>query len=288
MQTAIMPMKRVWPDTSPVDLSIVASGSAGLTMPELAAMRKEPLSSFPTVLSPQLLRHSDEQTLSALVAVSKAMQRGDVAQWDFSNWAIVSSSRNLGRSAFAAVIERYRTEGPWGVSVQVIPHCTTHSIAGTISLALASHGPCIGAGSGSAGEVDALVSVASILRQKDWCGAWIVFSGWSPELAIDPTGQPTSDSICLAAAIAVTRQPSANALGRIRINVPAQSTATLVEESYGTLTDFLAGARGDHRSWSSPASSAVCVDVEFTRGIRCGHLDSPLACDCGLSEQETN
>jgi len=150
-------------------------------------MRKEPLSGFPKVLSPQLLRHSDEQTLSALVAVSKAMQRGDMANGlqQLGDCLLV---RHLGRSAFAAVIERYRTEGPWGVSVQVIPNCTAHSIAGTISLALSSHGPCIGAGSGSAGELDALVSVASILRQKDWCGAWIVFSGWSPELAIDPTG----------------------------------------------------------------------------------------------------
>jgi hypothetical protein len=268
MQTAIMPKKRVWPDTSPVELSIVASGSAGLTMTDLAAIRKEPMSCFPTILPPQLLRHSDEQTLSALVAVSKAMQRGDVAKWDFSSWGIVSSSRNLGRSAFAAVIERYRTEGPWGVSVQVIPHCTAHSIAGTISLALSSHGPCIGAGSGSAGELDALVSVASILRQKDWCGAWIVFSGWSPELAIDPTGRPTSDSICLAAAIAVMRQPSVRAVGRIRIKTQAHPTATLVDESSGTLTEFLAGERDDHSSWSSPVSSAVCIDVDFTRGIR--------------------
>ena len=32
MQTAIMPMKRVWPDTSPVELSIVASGSRFTTL----------------------------------------------------------------------------------------------------------------------------------------------------------------------------------------------------------------------------------------------------------------
>src|SRR5205823_5171037 len=137
---------------------------------------------------------------------------GAVAEADFSNWAIVSSSRNLGRSAFATVIDNYRSEGPWGVSVQVIPHCTAHAIAGTISLALASHGPCIGAGSGSVGELDALLSVASILRQANWCGAWVVFTGWSPELAIDLTGRPTSDSICLATAIAVMRRPTPNAL----------------------------------------------------------------------------
>jgi hypothetical protein len=266
MLSAIMPQKRVWPDASPVKLSIVAIGSARLTMPELAAIRNGSLSNFPTTLSPQLLRHSDEQTLCALVAVSKAMQHSALADLDFDNWAIVSSSRNLGRSAFAAVIDKYRTEGPWGVSVQVIPHCTAHAIAGTLSLALASHGPCIGAGSDANGELEALISVASILRRADWSGAWVVLSSWSPELVIDPAGKPISDSICLATAIAVTRRPWASSLGQIYIDAKPQPAVTLANEpSSVTLTEFLAGQSGDHGSWSSPNSSAMRIHVDFTR-----------------------
>jgi hypothetical protein len=280
--SAIMPQKRVWPPATPVKLAIVASGSARLTIPELAAIRSESLSSFPTTLSPQLLRHSDEQTLCALVAVSKAMQQSSMEDLDFDNWAIVSSSRNLGRSAFAAVIDKYRTEGPWGVSVQVIPHCTAHAISGTISLALASHGPCIGAGSGVNGELEALMSVASILRQADWSGAWVVFSGWSPELAIDPAGKPTSDSICLAAAIAVTLRPCASSLGQIYIKAKPQPAITLANEFPSvTLTEFLAGPSGDDGSWSSPNSSAIRIQVDFRRDPRSGYSDRSLAGERG-------
>src|SRR4051794_38541852 len=106
MQSATMPQKLIRPDTKAFELSIVARGSARLTMPELAAIRKESLTSFPTALSPQLLRHSDEQTLSALVAVSEAIKCSAIANSDFGNRAIVSSSRNLGRSAFATVIDK--------------------------------------------------------------------------------------------------------------------------------------------------------------------------------------
>ena len=282
MQSAMMPQKRAWPAAIPVKLAIVASGSARLTMPELAAIRSESLSSFPTTLSPQLLRHSDEQTLCALVAVSKAMQQSAIENLDFDNWAIVSSSRNLGRSAFAAVIDKYRTEGPWGVSVQVIPHCTAHAIAGTISLALASHGPCIGAGSGANAELEALMSVASILRQADWSGAWVVFSGWSPELAIDPAGKPTSDSICLAAAIAVTLRPRASSLGQIYIEAKPQPAVTLANEFPSvTLTEFLVGPSGDHGLWSSPNASAIRIHVDFRSDARSGYSDRSLAGERG-------
>ena len=203
------------PGFMPLELSIIAGGTARMTIPELAKSRKELMQFLPKPLSPQLLRYSDEQTLASLVAISEAIRSVNMTNNDFHDWAIVSSSRSLGRSAFAAVIDKYQDEGPWGVSVHVIPHCTSHSVAGTISLALESHGPCIGAGVAGNDELDALLAAACILRQPDWFGAWIVFSAWSPELAIDKTGRPISESLCLAAAIAVTREWSACSIGRI-------------------------------------------------------------------------
>ena len=177
---------------------------------------------------------------------------------DFHDWAIVSSSRNLGRSAFAAVIDKYREQGPWGVSVQVIPHCTAHAVAGTISLALDSHGPCIGAGGGPNGEIDSLFSAACILQQPDWFGAWIVFSGWEPELAIDTAGQPTSDSMCRPLPIAVTREWSACSMGRICFEPSCSRQAIALGETEheslsASFAEFLSGADGVHRMWSNPA-----------------------------------
>jgi hypothetical protein len=272
MQTATLPRDRALLAFKPVELSIVASGVAQLTMAELSAIRKESLPNLPSRLSPQLLRHSDEQTLAALVALSEATKSIATASKDFSDWAIVSSSRNLGRGAFAAVIDKYRSEGPWGVSVQVIPHCTAHAVAGTISLAIGSHGPCIGAGDG---ELDALLSAACVLRQPDWCGAWVVFSHWLPELAIDSAGRPTADATCWAAAIAVTRQPSACSLGRIRIagsgapKLPSREAGDDGTPS-ASFTEFLADERGDRRTWSTPATSAMRIEVELAS--RNGHM----------------
>jgi hypothetical protein len=268
MQTVALSQPRARLDFKPVELSIVARGAARLTMPELAALRKESLPNLPVRLSPQLLRYSDEQTLAALVALSEATKSIALASKDFGDWAIVSTSRNLGRSAFAAVVDKYRSEGPWGVSVQVIPHCTAHAVAGTLSLAIGSHGPCIGAGDD---ELNAVLSAACVLRQPGWCGAWIVFSGWLPELTIDTSGRPTSDSICTAAAIAVTRQPSGCSLGTIRIAAPRipkllSREATTGETSSTGFTEFLSDERGDRRTWSSAAMSNIRIEVELARG----------------------
>ena len=148
-----------------VDLNIVARSVARLTADELAAVRKNSVPNLPVKLSPQLLRHSDEQSLAALVVSLKRLRDTSSLPAGLDDWAVISSSQNLGRRVFATVIDKYRVEGPWGVSVQVIPHCTAHAVAGTASLPLASHGPCIGVGGCTAGQVDALISGSSILNR---------------------------------------------------------------------------------------------------------------------------
>src|SRR5882757_5865101 len=114
MQSATMPEHVSQTGAESIVLSIVASACAQLTVPELAAVRKESLLNVPNPLSPQLLRHSDEQTLAALVALSKIIPKISQKPNYFGNWAVVSCSSNLGRSAFATVIDKYRHEGPWG------------------------------------------------------------------------------------------------------------------------------------------------------------------------------
>jgi hypothetical protein len=268
MQTATASRTRAKLGFKPVELSIIAGATARLTMPELAAIRKESFDTFPKRLSPQLLRHSDDQTLAALVAVSEATKSANLRNHGFQDWVIVSSSRNLGRSAFAAVIDKYRSEGPWGVSVQVIPHCTAHAVAGTISLALESHGPCIGAGGDTDGEVEALFSTACILRNSDWHGAWIVFSCWLPELEIDSSGRPTADSTCFAAAVAVTRQWSPDSLGQICFDAPGAYNdlpGDLARRASSTsFAEFLSGAGGNCRTWTRHEARTLRVRVELT------------------------
>ena len=267
-----------------VELAIVALGRARLTMPELAAMRKAPPPGFAARFSTQLLKHSDEQTLAALTALGTALTESELEQEDFSRWAVISSSRYIGRSAFAAVIDKYRVEGPWGVSVQVIPHRSPHSVSGTISMALGNHGPCIGVGAGPDDEVHALASVAGALRRRQWAGAWVVLSAWTPELAIDRAGRPTSDSQCQAAALALVPTFSAGRfatdqrkhdvcdrapLGHVRFG-PLQNDAgcPLPSDAAGhaagaspNLTDFLIAPDSAGRAWRCPFGGVLEVEV---------------------------
>jgi len=275
MQSATMPQNATRVSGKPVMLSIEAIGSAGLTMAEIVASRKEPFTCFPRALSPQLLRHSDEQTIVALVALSEAMHSFAPTRSDYGDWAIVSSSRNLGQSAFAGVMNKYRDDGPWGVSVQVIPNCTAHAVAGTISLALASHGPCIGVGSNPGREVEALYSIASILRRPNWTGGWIVFSGWSPELTLDTRGLPVSASTCFAAVLFVMEQPSVNSIGQIRLEAPGHDTSSWTADktrdrriSSEDLTEFLVGVGDDGGLWLSRPSNSIGVEINIVPGWR--------------------
>jgi hypothetical protein len=262
----LTPLVTDHPCFAPLKLSIIAGGTARLTFPELAKRRKELMDDLPKSLSLQFLRHSDEQTLTSLLAISEAIRSANMARNDFHDWAIVSSSRNLGRSAFAAAVDKYRDEGPWGVSVHVIPHCTAHSVAGTISLALESHGPCIGAGLEN--DSDALLAAACILQRPNWFGAWVVFSAWSPELAIDATGRPNSESMCLAAAIAVTKDWSACSIGRISLVDAVSANADAIrdrkhEALSPSFMEFLTNGEGIDRVWTSAPSRAIHIHVEL-------------------------
>jgi hypothetical protein len=216
------PLKPITLEITPFELAIVARGTARLTVAELAAMRKQPPAGFPPKLSPLFLKHSDEQTLAALSAVYRAKADFGLDGEDFGPWAAVSISRYLGRGAFASLVDRYKVDGAWGVSVQVIPHRTAHSVSGTISLGLGMHGPCIGANGGADGENTGLLALPCIMQERQWRGVWLVCSNWSPEVAVDPKGQVISDSACLATALALVHADHPNPLGHVRFEPMVQ------------------------------------------------------------------
>lgn len=199
-------------------LSIVAYGAACLDREDLTAIRQQSTPRFAAALRPQLLKHSDDQTLAAVVALDRAIDQMDGTP-DFSAWAVVSATRYLGRTAFAAVIDKYKIDGPWGVSVQAIPHTSPHALASSLSLALASHGPCLGAGSAPGKELQAILTSAALLTRVDVAGAWLVLSGWSDETR---DGSPGERTRCHAAALALASNTAAHApttrsVGRIVI-----------------------------------------------------------------------
>ncbi|MGH7193040.1 MAG: hypothetical protein ACREJM_05820 [Candidatus Saccharimonadales bacterium] len=255
-------------------LAIVAHGTAALTVRELAAMRqpaRECLGPRFHNLKPQFLKHSEEQTLAALAAVSAALDHFRFAD-DFGAWAIVSSTRYLARSAFAAVIDKYQVDGPWGVSVQAIPHGTPHAVASTLSLALGIHGPCIGAGAAAGDEPQSLLSAASLLQAPRRPGAWLIFSAWSPEPPTDGGGKPAAEAVCLAAALAVVNPElhapaSAGVLGQIEFShlEPIEGSKSVVEAHRpipAGLTEFLAGWHNDQHRWHCQAGAHLQIAID--------------------------
>lgn len=213
------------------ELLIVAHGAACLSGDDLTAIRQQSVPRFAARLRPQLLKHSDEQTLAATVALDRAIDHLCQDELlDFSSWGVVSATRYLGRTAFAAVIDKYKIDGPWGVSVQAIPHTSPHALASSLSLALASHAPCLGAASAPGKELQALLTSATLLRRPDVGGVWLVLSGWHGELLENSfDSQPHCHAAVLAlvppkAAYVATTKPS----GRVIIE-PADAKCGISE-----------------------------------------------------------
>lgn len=255
-------------------LAIVAHGAAALTSRELAALRQpanERLAPRFHKLKPQFLKHSEEQTLAALAAASVALGHFELVD-DFSLWVVVSSTRYLARSAFAAVIDKYQVDGPWGVSVQAIPHGTPHAVASTLSLALGIHGPCIGAGAAVGDESQSLLSAAGLLQDPRRPGAWLIFSAWSSESPTEGSGQPAADAVCLAAALAVVNPAlhapaKAHVLGQIEfssseMNETLTPTAKAQRAHTEGITEFLVGAYHDQNRWHGQAGANLTIAID--------------------------
>ena len=251
----------------PTELSIIAMGRSVLTAADREVMRQRPFEKLPTPLRPQFLKHSDDQSLAALEAIARAIDRLPPGK-DFGDWAIISASRYLGRESFAGVISKYQIDGPWGVSVHVIPHSSPHAVAGTLSLALKCHRPSIGAAAAAEDELQAVLSLSAFLQRPSIGGAWFVTTGF--------TG---AERDCVGVALAIVnasrKSGDADSIGRIRIgSVPAAQVAgDEAACSQGVLADFLATDSSAPASWRG-ATGGLRIAVDLSRDSL---ADRPLA-----------
>lgn len=203
-------------DANSIDFRVAAWGCVRYSLAEIEQLRKKPPGDFPAVVTPAFFKHSDEQTIASVGALVRAIRDFEMPLDQFQSWSIAAAPRFMGRTALAAGMHRYETDGPWGTSVQTVPHRSQHSVASTLSLVLGARGPCIGAGSGHGSDVEVLLTSLSLLNDKHSAGTWVVMSGFDPELKIDRAGKPITDSACAAVAIALTStsQPS---FGELRL-----------------------------------------------------------------------
>jgi hypothetical protein len=162
---------------------------------------------------PSLLRYSDEQTVAATAAVFSAMTAMGRAPQEFAAWGVVVASRYLGRAGLAAALRSFLAEGVWGTSPHLIPHFALHSPSGTISLALGLQGPNLGVGGGLHAAAEGFLAALTWLAAGEVPGAWLVLSGWSPELVPDRRGPAADAGECQALALALEPAETPGARG---------------------------------------------------------------------------
>jgi hypothetical protein len=167
-------------------------------------------------LPTSFLKHSDEQTVVGLAAVFQAIQRFRLTDTPFTQWGVLAAPRFMGRATLAVALQRFALEGAWGVSPHLIPHRSLHSLSGTVSQALAIHGPNFGVGGGAQGAAEILLAAAALLADGQAPGVWCVLTGWDPEPVLEPPagftpipGPRAADAVCSAVALALTVCPPA-------------------------------------------------------------------------------
>jgi hypothetical protein len=148
------------------------------------------------------MRYSDEQTIAGVVALVAAMQTlENPVPHAFDRWGVLAAPRFLGRSTMVVALNRFRSEGVWGVSPHLIPHHSLHSPAGTFSLILGFHGPNLGIGGGVFAGFEGVLTALSWLNSGIVPGVWLVLSRWFPDLAPDHEGKPQAPVVCQALAL---------------------------------------------------------------------------------------
>lgn len=200
------PVRR--PSAALLSATVRAVGLARLDPAAVATFRRTPgpIPEGWKPIAPTFLKTSDEQTIAAVAAVLAAVagQGGDVGPSAYADWGVVAAPRHLGRAQLVTALERFAAEGVWGVSPHLIPHFALHAPAGTLSLALAAHGPNLGVGGGPGAATEGALTALTWLAEGRLPGVWLVLTGHDPEFVPVPGGKPAHPYECQALALALT------------------------------------------------------------------------------------
>lgn len=183
-----------------------------------------------------LLKHADEQTVAGLCAVYQAIAKSRLQPDCFCDWGVVAAPRFLGRPTMAAALQRFFTEGAWGVSPHLIPHRSLHSISGTVSQALKIHGPNFGVGGGPDGHTEALLAATALLERKQLPGVWVVLTCLSSQLPPDEAGRmpPGTQAVGMALGLMPSGESASSLRLQIVRGVPDAEIMARIERELGS------------------------------------------------------
>ncbi len=164
-----MAIENVW--------AVSGAGCAAFSEADALAVRSKLQAKLTAEKRPLNLKNADDQSVVGLLAVREACRHQTHTQ-DMSEWGVIAAPRTPGRSTIVSALERYQTEGAWGISPHVVPHCSLHSLAGFLSVAFDIRGPNLGVGGLAGCEGEAWLLASAWLNAKLVPAVWVVMTGW--------------------------------------------------------------------------------------------------------------
>jgi hypothetical protein len=228
---------------------------------DVARWRKQPFRVGNQTLPATLLKHAEDQTVLAVKAVFDVIDREGWHERTFADWGVLAAPTLFGRVTNAHTIERFRAEGPWGVSPHLIPHQSLHAVSGTISQALKIHGPNFGVGGDPHAGPDAFLLALAMLADGALPGVWAVFTGHEREWIPSP-GEAVPPPVCHGLALALT--PWLAGIGGAALSIHDAGTAgpTSAEHSEFDLASFMEALHTGAGTWRLGDSLWLDLDGE--------------------------
>jgi hypothetical protein len=161
-------------------------------------------------------------------------------------------------------VGRFLEEGAIGVSPHIIPHRSTHSLSGTISLAFAMHGLNHGVGGADGALVEGLLAALAILGDGNLPGLWLVLTEWDPEPVPEEWAAGTTEAVCHAVAMALMTGDDERARSRLRL-IPEgpEDDVGRPLPTVAKLAEFLKGSNAPSlpRSWRCPLEWGATLEI---------------------------
>lgn len=232
-------------------------------------MRRQPMTLAAEKLPVSSLKHFDDQTLLALLAVQDALAAHNWPEKSFADWGVLACSSFFGRAGNAQAVQRFQQEGAWGVSPNMIPHHSLHAVAGTISQALKMHGPNFGVGCGAVPGPEAILLAAAMIGDQRLPGLWLVLTGWQTEFIPEKELHATNAPACHAVALALTPMNEETGPTLLVNGVPHDGASSLGHMPEFNLHDWIAGSldslpsgrwRLTDRHWLEIESSVLAAE----------------------------
>lgn len=233
--------------TTTIRCRVAAGASLCAGADRIAHWRKQPVAIGPEKKPISFLKHADDQTVLGLMAVAAALEPRSGRPDSFASWGVIAAANLFGRVGIARTIQRYRQEGAWGVSPNLIPHQSLHAISGTISQALKIYGPNFGIGGGPNAMPDAFLIAGAMMMDRQLPGLWLVLTGYETEWIPAPQGDNPPAPACQAVALALTPADAGISglhlsIGQMPPDAGQDLAMTLAEFQLGSFADEIAGA----------------------------------------------